>query len=299
MTQTIIPNLWFDGNAEQAVEFYCSVFPESKTLETMRYPNEGLADFQKDMAGKPLVIEFEIGGQHFTAINADDTFKPTPAISFFVNFDPSRDDAAREHLDEMWTKLVDGGRVLMEIGEYPYSKRYGWVEDRYGVSWQLILTDPAGEPRPFIVPSFFFCGQVQNQARAALDFYTSVFKDAKIGTVATYGQAFGPVTADSMAYGEFQVGKQWFAAMDSGADNDHAFTEGISMVVMCQDQAEIDYYWERLRHVPEAEQCGWLKDKFGVSWQIVPIGINDLVSNPSGYAKMMTMKKLVIDELKS
>jgi predicted 3-demethylubiquinone-9 3-methyltransferase (glyoxalase superfamily) len=150
MTKVITPSLWFDGNAKEAVDFYVSVFPDSKITTTSHYPNtkeEGLADFQSDMAGKVLTIEFELSGNPFIAINADSTFK---------------------------------------------------------------------------------------------------------------------------------------------------FSEAISFAVACEDQEDIDYYWEKLSAVPESEQCGWLKDKYGLSWQIVPKNVEELLSRPGAYAKMMKMKKLVI-----
>jgi predicted 3-demethylubiquinone-9 3-methyltransferase (glyoxalase superfamily) len=105
MGQKITPNLWFDGNAKEAAEFYVGAFPESKIISTYYYPDsaeEGLADFQLEMAGKVLTIDFELGGMRFTAINAGPEFKFNPSISFMVNFDPSRDKQAREHLDALW-----------------------------------------------------------------------------------------------------------------------------------------------------------------------------------------------------
>ena len=147
MAQKITPNLWFDGNAQEAADYYVSVFPNSKILSTSYYPTEGLMDFQKHMAGKVLVVEFELDGQHFTAINA------------------------------------------------------------------------------------------------------------------------GP---------EF------------------TFSEAVSFAITCKDQEEIDYYWEKLSTVPEAEQCGWCKDKFGLSWQVVPEGMEEYLQKPGAYQSMMQMKKIVI-----
>jgi predicted 3-demethylubiquinone-9 3-methyltransferase (glyoxalase superfamily) len=150
MGQKITPNLWFDGNAKEAAEFYVSVFPDSTILSTSYYPKsleEGLAEFQLDLAGKVLTVEFELGGQHFTAINAGPDFK---------------------------------------------------------------------------------------------------------------------------------------------------FTEAVSFAVTCKDQAEIDYYWEKLSVVPEAEQCGWCKDRYGLSWQVVPENVEELMAKPGAFAKMMQMHKLVI-----
>lgn len=150
MTQKITANLWFNGNAKEAVDYYVSVFPDSKVISTYYYPEtaeEGLADFQQSLAGDVLSIEFELSGIHFTAINAGPEFK---------------------------------------------------------------------------------------------------------------------------------------------------FTEAVSFAITCKDQEEIDYFWEKLSTVPESEQCGWCKDQFGLSWQVVPENMEELMKNPGAFAKMMEMKKLVI-----
>lgn len=297
MKQKITPNLWFDGNAKEAVEFYVSAFPDSKVTATTHYPKsaeEGLADFQLDMAGKELTVDFELGAQQFTAINAGPEFQFNPSISFMVNFDPSRDEAALEHIDELWEKLLEGGEVLMPLDEYPFSRRYGWVKDRYGLTWQLILTDPEGEPRPFIVPSLLFAGENTNKAEEAINFYLSVFQDAKQGTLARYEQDTGPAEAGSLMFADFMLAGQWFATMDSAFEQDFTFNEAVSLSVICKDQDEIDYFWQQLSSVPEAEQCGWCKDRYGVSWQIVPENMEELMQKPDAFSKMMQMKKLVI-----
>jgi predicted 3-demethylubiquinone-9 3-methyltransferase (glyoxalase superfamily) len=150
--QKITPNLWFDGNAKEAVDFYLSVFPQSTLINTTYYPNsteEGLADFQQNLAGKELTLEFELEGMRFVAINAGPEFK---------------------------------------------------------------------------------------------------------------------------------------------------FNESVSFSVECKDQEEIDYYWEKLSAVPESEQCGWLKDKYGLSWQVVPENMDELMQKPGAFAKLMPMKKIVIAE---
>ena len=149
---TITPNLWFDHNAQEAVDFYVSVFPNSTINATEYYPKskeEGLADFQLDLAGQPLVINFELNGNPFSALNADHTF---------------------------------------------------------------------------------------------------------------------------------------------------TFTEATSFIVTCKDQEEIDYYWDKLSSVPEAEQCGWCKDRYGLSWQIVPENLGELMRRPGAYSHLMQMHKLVIAE---
>jgi len=294
MQQKITPNLWFDHNAEEAVEFYISVFPNGKVISLSNYPTEDLPDFQKEFAGKVLTIEFELNGYRFTAINAGSEFMPTPSISFMVNFDPSIDDDAERHLNEVWDKLSEGGEVLMPLDAYPYSKRYGWVKDKYNVSWQLMLTNPEGEPRPYIIPSLMFSGPNTNRAEEAMLYYQSIFGDTRQGTISRYPEDTGPAHEGSLMYADFTLAGQWFVVMDSGVDQDFTFSEGISLSVACKDQAEIDRLWGELSAVPEFEQCGWCKDMFGVSWQIVPAAINELMEKPGAFAKMSEMKKLVI-----
>lgn len=147
--QTIVPNLWFSRNAEEAVDFYISVFTDSKILSKSYYPKEGLEDFQKEFAGKVLTVEFELNGQRFTAINAGDEF---------------------------------------------------------------------------------------------------------------------------------------------------SFTEAVSFAVYCKDQEEIDYYWEHLSAVSDSEQCGWCKDKYGLSWQIIPENIEALMKQPGAFEVMMQQKKIVLEQ---
>lgn len=298
MSQKIIPNLWFDG-AKEAVDFYTSLFPHSKIVDTAYYPEsteEGLADFQLPLAGKELSIEFELDGFRFVAINAAPEFIFNTSISLMVNFDPSTDEKASAHLDELWEKLSEGGEVLMALQKYPYSEKYGWVKDRYGLTWQLILTNPEGEPRPSIIPSFKFSGDVVNRAEEAVNFYASLFDESRIGTLARYPDRAGPANTDSLMFSDFALAGQWFAAMDSAVEQDFSFNEAFSLQINCKDQAEIDYFFEKLSRVPEAAICGWVKDQFGVSWQIVPENMAELMEKPGAYAKMMEMQKIVIDE---
>lgn len=287
--QRIVPNLWFDHTAAEAAEFYAAAFPEGRVVETVRYSDEGLLDFQAPMAGQPLTVEFEICGYRMIAINAGPEFTPNPSLSFMVNFDPSVDPDARVHLDELWDRLMDGGKALMPLGEYPFSPHYGWVEDRYHVSWQLMLTNPDGEPRPFIIPNIMFGNVVQGRAREAIEHYTSVF-GGTLGFLHPKPEA-SEAAAGEVMFADFQLLDQWFATMDA-ADQDFTFTCGVSLLVWCDAQDELDRWWDQLSAVPEAEQCGWLADKFGLSWQLVPSNLSELMAKPGAYAKLMTMKKI-------
>lgn len=292
--QRIVPNVWRNGTAEQAGEYYASVLPNATSVVTARYPTEGLLEFQQDMAGLALVVDVVIDGYRIALVNADDTFAPNPSISFILNFDPlmfgGDEDAARRALDQLWTALGDGGSALMPLEEYPFSKYYGWMQDRYGVSWQLMLTDPAGDPRPFVIPQLMFGGAAHGQARAALDKYTGLFIESEVGNV------YPAPDGNSIMFGEFRVGEQWFAVTDGGGEQAFSFTCGVSLEVSCHAQAELDRIWNALSAVPEAEQCGWLADEFGVSWQVVPSNLGELMQRPGAYEKLMGMKKIVIAE---
>lgn len=269
--QKISPHLWFDKEAKEAAEFYAAVFPNSKVT--------GGTQLHHTPSGEVDTVTFEIMGYKFMAISAGPLFKFNPSISIMVNFDPAQDQDARKRIDEVWEKLSEGGTALMPLDKYPFSERYGWIQDEYGFSWQLIYTNPEGEERPLIIPSLLFVTDSGAQAEAATDFYLSVFKNAKRGTIARYPAGMEPNKEGSIMFTDFKLAGQWFAAMDGSSDMHHFhFNEAISFMVHCDTQAEIDFYWEKLSAVPEAEQCGWLKDKYGVSWQIVPRAMDEMMS---------------------
>ena len=297
--QKIIPNIWFDHNAQEAGEYYASIFDDATSTVTSRYP-EQVPDWQASFAGKVLTAELEIGGYTFNFINAGPEFRPNPSISFMLNFDPlmfgGDEAAARARMDALWAALADGGTALMDIDEYDWSKRYGWVQDRYGVSWQLMLSDPEGWPRPFIIPQLMFSGDVVGQAREAAAHYVSTFDDAEIGMIAEYPEPSGAAPAGSIMFGEFRIGEQWFSMMVDGSGGHNPFTPAISLSVQAADQAEIDDVWEALSSDPGQEQCGWLVDPWGVSWQVVPENMGELMKRPGAYEHMMGMKKLIIAE---
>jgi predicted 3-demethylubiquinone-9 3-methyltransferase (glyoxalase superfamily) len=292
--QKIVPNLWFDHTAAEAAAFYASVFPHARVTDTQLYPETGLPDFQAEFAGKEITVSFEIDGYSFIAINAGPEFPVNPSVSFMVNFDPSRDPDAREHLDALWVALAEGGEVRMPLGEYSHSPYYGWVQDRFGISWQLMLTNPEGEPRPFIIPTLLFCSTAQNRAAEAAAYYVDTFPGSRVGTDVRYPEQAGPATPGSVMFTDIELFGQWFALMDASREQDYTFNCGVSLMIQCADQAEIDRYWGALSAVPEAEQCGWCADKFGLSWQVVPANLGDLMLTGEAYAALMGMKKIEI-----
>ena len=298
----ITPHLWFDTQAKEAANFYTSVFPDSRIIN---------ASVLRDTpSGDCDVMTFEIWGQRFMSISAGPLFNFNSSVSFIVNFDPllfkgssSPDQEARKALDKAWAKLTDGGKVMMPLGEYPFSQRYGWVEDKYGLSWQLILTDPKGDPRPAVMPSLLFTGDNAGRAEEAINFYVSVFKDSAKAELHRYGHDQQPDKEGTVMFADFMLEKSWFAAMDSARVHNSKFNEAISFMVNCKDQKEIDYYWEKLSAVPQAEQCGWLKDKFGLSWQVVPESLDEMMNDkdPQRIARVteafLKMKKFDLAKL--
>ena len=292
----IIPHLWFDKNAHEAAQFYTSIFPDSKIMSTTTQNSPYSGDFD--------IVSFELWNQEFMAIGAGPYFKFNPSISFIVNFDPSRLDDAGEMLEHVWSKLSEGGAVLMPLDSYPFSEKFGWIQDKYGLSWQLMLTNPEGEERPEIVPSLMFVGENCGKAEEAMNFYTTVFKNAKKGQLTRYPKGMEPDKEGTVMFSDFKLENLWMVAMDSAHEHNFNFNEAISLLVNCDSQKEIDYYWEKLSAVPEAERCGWLKDQFGVSWQIVPRELDEMMTKgtPEQIARvnevMLKMKKLNLEQLR-
>ena len=270
LVKPITPHLWFDTQAREAAAFYCDLFPDSQV--------DSVTTLHDTPSGDCDVVAFTLHGQPFMAISAGPMFTFNPSVSFFVNFDPSREPDAAARLERTWAALIDGGQALMPLDVYPFSKRYGWVQDRYGLSWQLILSDPDGDPRPPIVPSLLYTGEVCGKAEEAGAFYRSVFDGSTAGQLVRYPDGASPDAPGSVMFSDFRLGDTWFAAMDSAHPHGFGFNEAISFVVTCRDQAEIDRYWAQLSSVPEAEQCGWCKDRFGLSWQVAPLVLDELMA---------------------
>ncbi|GIP38200.1 VOC family protein [Paenibacillus sp. J31TS4] len=297
LRRPITPHLWFDKEAKEAADFYCSVFPDSKMTSTTVLKNTPSGDCD--------LVSFTICGHPFMAISAGPHFQLNPSISFFVHFDPSREPDAREKLDEVWNKLSIGGTALMPLGKYPFSEWYGWILDKYGVTWQLMLTNPEGEPRPTIVPSLLFVGSNYGKAEEAREFYLSIFRNAKPGALQRFGPGQEPNKEGTVMFTDFMLENTWFAAMDSALEHRFNFNEAISLIVNCETQEEIDYYWDKLSAVPEAEQCGWLKDQYGLSWQIYPVSLEEMIAKGTTEQRdrvtkaFLKMKKFNLAELQS
>lgn len=259
--QKITPFLWFDSDAEEAAIFYSSVFKNSSIDNITRYTESG-ARAARRTKGSVMTIAFRLEGQEFVALNGGPVFEITPAISFFVNC------SSREETDMLWEKLSKDGAIFMPLDKYPFSERFGWLKDRFGVTWQLNLASG----RQKITPYLLFVGQQNGRAEEAMNFYISLFKNSGLIHLERFGQGETGGSAGTIKHGRFLLTNQEFMVMDSNLDHHFTFTTALSFVVNCETQEEIDYFWGKLSAGGDemAQQCGWLQDKFGVSWQIVP-----------------------------
>ena len=262
MKNQIYPCLWFNGQAKEAAELYCSAFKNSKiTVNTS------------------MVVNFDLAGQKFMGLNGGPMYVPNPSISFFVVCE------TLEEIEHAWELLLKGGQVLMSLDKYEWSAKYGWLQDMYGISWQLSLgkLEEVGQK---ITPTLMFANEQAGQAEQAVHFYTSIFDNSSIVGILKYNEDDNDVSG-TVKHAQFKLGQQVFMAMDSSIPHQFSFNEGISLVVNCETQEEIDYYWGKLTEGGKADRCGWLKDKYGVSWQIVPAILGNLMSNPEKAPRVM------------
>jgi predicted 3-demethylubiquinone-9 3-methyltransferase (glyoxalase superfamily) len=287
--QKITSHLWFDKDAKGAAGFYTSIFKESKIKKTTTIYNTP--------SGAVDIVTMELFGQDFTLISAGPLFKFNPSVSFFVGCD------AKKEVELLWKELSKGGTALMELGEYPFSEKYGWVQDKYGLSWQIMFM--GDRPiRQKIIPALMFVGKQCGKVEEAINFYASVFRDAKINYILRYSNGEEPDKEGTVKHAGFILEGQQFAAMDSAREHNFTFNEAISFMVHCETQDEIDSYWEKLSADPKAEQCGWLKDKYGLSWQIVPTVMGEMLEGKDEKARarvteaFLKMKRFDIDTLK-
>lgn len=297
MKQKIIPHLWFDDQAEQAAAFYTSLFDQSG-VGTVSHYHEAGEKVHGRAPGSVSTVEFELAGYQMMALNGGPHFDFTPAISLFVTC------TSREEIDELWSRLADGGRPLMPLGDdYDWSERYGWVQDRFGLTWQLSMGRIEDVGRK-IAPSLLFVGDQFGRAEEALKLYTSVFENTHIDGILRYEAGeHGP--EGSVKHAQFSLDGEVVMVMDGPGEHAFTFTEAFSLLVPCRTQGEIDHLWEKLSEGgdPDAQQCGWLKDRFGVSWQIAPIRLDEMLKDPDQARvgriteSFLQMKKLDLAEL--
>lgn len=290
-TKRIVPCIWMDDQAEEAAAFYAATFPNSRTLGMSRYPKSGTNPSGKP-PGSVLVAEIEVAGHPFTLLNGGPQFRPKPSISFFVYAGSARE------VDRLHAALVEGGMALMPLDRYPWSERYAWVQDRFGVSWQL-MADPPPEGQ-VVVPCLMFANALGGRAHEAMETYVKIL-GGEVESVARYEEGQAP--KDWISHGRFRLGDQRFAAMDAPGEHAFGFDEGISLQVACDDQATIDRLWASLSEGGEPGVCGWLTDRYGVRWQLVASQMGrwmieaDEATRDRLFAALMQMKKIDLGAL--
>ena len=285
--QKIVPHLWFAQDAEEIATFYTSVFQNSEVKWTTM--------LKDTPGGDTKVVAFRLEDLDFLSISGDEENKLNPAISLTVLCD------SKEEADRLWNALSENGDVLIPLDAYPFSPHYGWVSDRFGTSWQILFTEEPISQK--IVPTLLFTQEQKGQAEEAIDFYLSVFPESSLFFLDHYGKNEEPNIEGTVKRAEYQLEGMRFAAMDSGLDHGFTFDLAFSFIIYCKDQEEIDFYWDRLSAVPEAEACGWLEDKFGVSWQVTTPEMDDMILTDDEAAKQrvieafLPMKKVMVQEL--
>lgn len=287
--QKIVTHLWYDKEALEAARFYADLFHGSLMGNVIR--------LYDTPSGISELVAIDLTGQKFMLLSGGPFFKFNPSISIRVDFnDP-------DQVIAVWNKLSVGGNALMPLDSYPFSAKYGWIADRYGLSWQIMYVSGGTAAFQF-TPTLMFSEQHRGQAKEAINYYSHVFPNAHIGPISFYGPGEPPAIPGTIKLAAFSLAGQNFAAMDSAYPHGFAFNEAISFMVNCDTQEEIDYYWEKLSFVPEAEQCGWVKDQFGLSWQIVPtimekmMHTTDLDQLCRFTQAFLKMKKLDIEQLR-
>lgn len=273
MTKKLISNgLWFDSQAEEAATFYTSVFPNSRVGDIVRYGKEGF-EIHKRPEGSVMSVEFFLSGEKFVAINGGPLFTFNPSISYFVVCE------TLEEADRTWNTLLNGGNVMMPFQKYDWSEKYGWLSDRYGLSWQISYGKMSDVGQK-ITPSFMFVGEQYGRAEEAVKFYTSIFKNSFVDGIMKH-PAGGTEREGTVAHAQFALAGQKFMIMESGMkDHNFTFNEAVSIIINCQTQKEIDYYWDKLTEDGKEVACGWITDKFGVSWQVDSVDLTRMLKDP-------------------
>lgn len=277
MKNNIYPCIWFDKDGKDAAQFYIDTFGDGKiTTDTQ------------------MVVTFELSGQKFLALNGGPEIKPNPAVSYMVVLED------KAELENIWNRLLDGGKVLMPLDKYEWSEKYGWVQDKFGVSWQLyfgeVNDDVHGQK---FIPTYMFTQEYNGKTEEALNFYVKLFKNSKLDGVMKHqeGDMKGLVMHAQCVLDDYVI-----AAMDGGNGHDFHFSWGNSMFIECETQGEIDHFWNAFAAGGEESQCGWVRDKFGAWWQVIPkqlvVWMTDPQLAPKVSEAFYKMKKIDIETLK-
>ncbi|MFN5023811.1 MAG: VOC family protein [Chitinophagaceae bacterium] len=276
MTQELSTCLWFDNKAKEAFQFYKDVFGDVELLSE-----------------NPMAVVYKIYGRRFMNFNGGPEYSINPSISFFISA------ANQEEIEVFWNKLSNCGNIMMPLNKYPWSEQYGWCADQYGVNWQLMLGHQSSCK---IMPHMMFVGQNAGKTEEAIHFYASIFDKNKIVAISRYEEG-EPDQTGFIKYSQFELQGLPFGAMDSSANHQFNFNEAVSFVITVDTQDEIDHYWNKLLEGGKAGKCGWIKDKYGISWQVVPSILGKLMTNPETAPKatyaFLQMSKFIIADLEA
>lgn len=299
MQQKIIPFIWYESRAEEAVELYTSLLENSKIIRVEKYSKE-VAEAAGQTEGSVMQLDFELAGQKFSALNGGPHFKLNPSISFQIIC------ASKKEVDQLWQELSEGGNILMPLDSYFFSEHFGWCEDKFGLSWQVMYLGE--EPiKQKIIPAMLFVGEVCGKAEEALNFYTSVFKeDSNFEVLMRYKEGPGPDKGGTVQHAHLRLAGLDFGVVESALDHKFTLGGGVSFLIKCSGQEEVDYFWERLLEGGgKPNMCGWLADRFGVGWQVVPKRLLEMTE--AGDAEQLKrvnqaifkMRKIDINELET
>jgi len=277
MKKQITPCLWYNGQSAAAAKLYCSVFANAKIS-----------------AQSPIVTEIDVAGQKFILLDGGPMYKPNPSISFYYICENE------EEIDRIWNAFTKDGTIMMPLDKYPWAEKYGWITDSFGVSWQFGL-GKISDVGQKITPCLMFTGKQYGRAEEAIAHYSAIFTDPVVDGILRYSANELPDTEGNVKHAQMSINGSKVMLMESAAAHDFSFGEGVSLTIYCETQEEIDYYWEKLTESGAESMCGWLKDKFGVSWQIIPSLLGKIMSDPEKAGKaakaFMQMRKLNIEEI--
>lgn len=280
--------LWMTEKGEDAAKLYASLFKNSKIKQTVTYSNAS-AEVSGQKAGSPMTLECEVAGLQIMALNGGPMFKLNPSISFFVYCDTSAE------ADRLWKELSPGGQVLMGMDKYPFAEKFGWLADKWGTNWQIAYGNPPSAQK--IVPSMMFFSKNYGKGQEAMSYYVGIFPNSKVDSVKKDEKS------GTIQMGTFMLNGTKFMIAENEIDHKFAFNEAFSFMVPCETQEEIDTYWTALSAGGESQPCGWVKDKYGVSWQItVPElerkGTTDMKKYDAMFKLLTTMKKPDLQKLR-
>lgn len=277
MKEKITPCLWFNGQAKEAADLYCSVFSGAKIS-----------------AQSPIVTALDVAGQSITLLDGGPKYQPNASISFYHLCETEKE------LENIWNAFSKEGEVMMPLDKYPWGEKYGWINDKFGISWQLAL-GKISDVGQRITPCILFTGKQYGQAGEAITHYAEIFENTEVEGILRYGADEKPDEEGKVKHAQMSLNGQKLMLMESAATNNFNFTEGVSLTIHCETQEEIDHYWDKLTESGEESMCGWLKDRFGVSWQIIPTILSKIMADPAKAGKaaqaFMAMRKLNIEQI--